>query len=208
MTAEPKLKRMSTLIITTGIAESVMLFLFYWIVNDQVPIINGRGMFFADFYIWLNAWTLLFLIFGTNRLINRFGLVVALLTLPLALLFGSSYLIVQSTMVAMYLLRIIYSALEQSLYGQGLDRLILEVDESHARQVRPILHGLAVRMGRALGAILVMILALGAGISFTHMTVVFMAILFFWAGTAYSLRPYLHRSSLLSHQGVNFGTTE
>lgn len=208
MAANPQLKRISALILTTGMAEAVILFLFYWMVNDQVAITQGRALFFANFYIWLNTGTLLFLIFGTNRLINRLGLIFALAAMPFALIFGSAYLLIQSTMVAMYIVRITFSALEQSLYGQGIDRLILEVDESQAPQVRPILHGLAIRTGRGLGAILVIALALGAGISFTHMSVVFLAILFFWAGIAYSLRLYVHRSSLLSTQGTNFGTTE
>jgi hypothetical protein len=151
---------------------------------------------------------LLFLIFGTNRLINRLGLIFALAAMPFALIFGSAYLLIQSTMVAMYVVRITFSALEQSLYGQGIDRLILEVDESQAPQVRPILHGLAIRMGRGLGAILVIILALGARISFTHMSVVFLVILFFWAGIAYSLRPYLHNPSLHSAPDTPSGTIE
>jgi hypothetical protein len=154
-------------------------------------------MFFAHFYIWLNASTLFFLIFGTNRLINRFGLLIALGSLPIALLFGSVFLILQTAIAAMYTIRIIYSALEQSLYGQGMDRLILEVGERQAPQVRQVLHGLTIRMGRGLGAVLVMILALGAGISFTHLTGVFMVVLLIWAGISLSLRHYLHKSSLL-----------
>jgi hypothetical protein len=38
MAANPQLKRISTLILTTGMAEAVMLFLFYWMVNNQVAI--------------------------------------------------------------------------------------------------------------------------------------------------------------------------
>lgn len=208
ITKSPKLKRMSTLIVVTGIAETIMIFLFYWFANDQVPILNGRGMFFANFYIWLNSWTLLFLLFGTNRLINRFGLIAALVSMPVALFFSSTYLIVQTAMVAMFVLRITYSSLEQSLYGQGLDRLILEVDEKHASLVRPVLHGLAIRLGRGLGAILVIILVLGAGISFTYMTVVFMLILFFWLGIALSMRPYIHKPSLLSPRVPPLSVTE
>ena len=191
MAANPKLKRIGILILTTGIAEAVMLFLFYWLVNDQVAITNGRALFFANFYIWLNTGTLLFLVFGSNRMINCMGLIFALAAMPFSLALGSAYLLLQISMIAMYIVRITFSALEQSLYGQGLDRLILEVDESQAPQVRPILHGLAVRSGRGLGSILVIILALGAGISFTHISVVFLAILLFWMGMAISLRPYL-----------------
>jgi len=165
------------------------------IVTPQVPITAGRTLFFADFYIWLNAWTLLFLVFGTNRLINRFGIIFALAFMPIALFLGSAFLLYQTVIAAIYGLRIIYSSLEQSLYGQGLDRMILEVDEQDVRSVRPVLHGLVIRIGRAVGALLILLLAQGAGISFNHMTVVFMLILVIWLGIALSLHRFLHRSS-------------
>lgn len=191
--ANTKLKRMAYLIATTGIAESVLIYLFYWLITEQVPGSNGRTSFFSDFYIWLNACTLLFLVFGSNRLINRIGLGIVLLTLPLALFLGSVYLFLQSIVVAIYILRIAYSALEQSLYGQGLDHMILEVPLKQAPLVRPVLHGLAIRVGRGLGAILVLILAIGAGLSFSHMTIVFMVVLGIWIGIVISLRGHLEK---------------
>jgi len=204
----PKLKRMASLISITGIAESIMLYLFYWLVTEQVPITAGRTLFFADFYIWLNAWTLLFLVVGTNRLINRFGLIFALAFMPVSLFLGSAFLLYQTVIAAIYGLRIIYSSLEQSLYGQGLDRMILEMDEQDVRSVRPVLHGLAVRLGRGLGALLVLLLALGAGISFSLLTVVFMLILVIWLGIALSLHRFLHRSSPLMPPLHNLRSTE
>lgn len=189
--ASQKLKRMAYLIVTTGIAESIMIYLFYWLITEQVPGSTGRTAFFADFYIWLNACTLLFLIFGTNRLINRFGLVLALLSLPIALFLGSLYLFAQSIIIAIYILRISYSAIEQSLYGQGIDRLILEVPMHMAALVRPVLHGLAIRVGRGVGAVLVLVLAVGAGLSFSHITVVFIVVICFWISIVVSLRGQL-----------------
>jgi ATP/ADP translocase len=195
---DPKLKRMASLIVTTGVAESLILYLFYWLVSDQVPITAGRTLFFSDFYIWVNAWTLVFLVFGSNRLINRFGLFLALAALPFALFLGSAYLLYHTAVAAMYVVRIVYSSLEQSLYGQGLDRMMLDIEPNQAPIARPLLHGLAVRVGRGMGAVLVLLLALGAGISFSHLTIVLMIILLVWLGIARSLKDYLHRSSPMS----------
>ena len=192
---ESKLKRMASLIVATGVAESIILYLFYWLVSEQVPATAGRTLFFSDFYIWLNAWTLVFLVFGSNRLINRFGLFLALAALPFALFLGTAYLLYHSAVAAMYVVRIIYSSFEQSLYGQGLDRMMLDIDPSQEPIARPLLHGLAIRVGRGGGALLVLLLALGAGISFSHLTIVLMILLLIWLGIALSLKGYLHRSS-------------
>lgn len=182
---------MAGLILMRGMADTVLLYLFYWLVTEQTASTNGRTVFFADFYIMLNASTLLLLVFGTNRIINRFGFILALLILPLSLLLGTSYLIVQSLMVVAYVLRIADSALEQSLYSQSLDRVILQVDESQAPSVRPIFHGLAPRIGRGLGALCVLILTFGIGVTFRQMSVFYLVILVLWTLTVFSLRPHL-----------------
>ncbi len=193
--ADTKLKRMAYLIMITGAAETFMLYLFYWLVTEQVPAPNGRTLFFSDFYIWMNAITLLFLIFGTNRVINRYGVVLALVSMPITLFFGSAYLLYHTVVASIYALRIIYSSLEQSLYGQGLDLLILDVGKTQAPLVRPVLHGLAIRMGRGLGALLVLALALGAGLSYIQLTAIFMGLLAVWVWIAFSLKKFLHKSS-------------
>jgi len=189
--SDSKLLRMTGLILMRGMADTVLLYLFYWLVTEQTPSINGRSVFFADFYIVLNASTLLLLVFGTNRIINRIGLILALLILPSSLLLGTSFLLVQALMIVAYVLRIADSALEQSLYNQSLDRVILQVDEAQAPSVRPVFHGLAPRVGRGLGAICVLILTFGIGVTFHQMSVFFLAILVLWILTAFSLRPYL-----------------
>ncbi len=189
--SDSKLKQMAGLILMRGMADTVLLYLFYWLVTDQTPSTNGRTVFFADFYIVLNASTLLLLVFGTNRIINRVGLILALLILPFTLLLGTSYLIVQTLIVVAYVLRIVDSALEQSLYSQSLDRVILQVDEFRAPSVRPVFHGLAPRIGRGLGAICVLILTFGIGVTFQQMSFFFLVILVLWTLTVFSLRPHL-----------------
>ena len=147
-------------------------------------------MFFADFYILLNAGTLLILLMGTNRLIDRYGLVFSLAALPVALFLGGLYLIFNTAMVVVYILRIVDSAVVQSFYFQGEDRLLLEIDESRAPYVRPILQGLAVRIGRGLGAALILILALGIGVSNFQMAAFMAVILLIWIAAVLSLHRY------------------
>ncbi len=186
-----KLRRVASIILMRGIADTVLLYLFYWLVTEQTGIKIGRTIFFADFYILLNGFTLLLLIFGTNRLINRFGLILALLTLPAALSFGTVYLIFQAAMVVTYGLRILDSALEESLYLQGIDRMLLTVDDSQVFVVRPLLQGLSVRTGRNLGAVSILVLSLGFGASFATMAVFFLVVLVIWILATLSLRSHL-----------------
>ena len=188
--SDNRIKRMALIISLRGVSETVLIYLFYWLVAEQTPAVNGRTLFFADFYILLNAGTLLILLMGTNRLIDRYGLVFSLITLPVALFLGSVYLIFNIAMVVTYVLRIVDTAFEQSFYFQGVDRLLLDVDESRASYVRPILQGLAVRVGRGVGAALILVLALGIGVSASHMAVFLAAILLIWITAVISLHRH------------------
>ena len=96
-------------------------------------------------------------------------------------------------MVVTYGLRILDSALEQSLYLQGIERMLLTVDDSQVFVVRPLLQGLSVRIGRSLGAVIILVLALGFGVSFAFMAVFFLAVLVIWILTTLSLRSQLRR---------------
>jgi len=193
--SDKRIMRMAVIITMRGVAETVLVYLFYWLVTEQTPAANGRTLFFADFYILLNAGTLLILLMGTNRLIDRYGLVFSLAALPVALFLGSLYLILNTAMVVVYILRIVDRAVVQSFYFQGEDRLLLEVDESRAPYVRPILQGLAVRVGRGLGAALILILALGIGVSLFQMAAFMAVILLIWIAAVLSLRRFYRKTS-------------
>ena len=189
-----KLKRMAGLILTAAAAETVLFYLFYWLITLQTPGQNGRTLYFADFYIWLHASTLLFLIFGANRIINRYGLLLALLTTPIAMIFGTSFLIVHTALIVMYIMRIAYSTLEDSIYNQGIDLMILHGSKTYLPIILRIFHGLMWRIGRGAGAVVTGILAVILKMSFQFMSLVFLGLLVLWIVFALSLHPYLKKA--------------
>jgi len=191
-----KLKKMASLILTSGIAETLLIFLFYWLITEQITSSNGRTLFFADFYILLNSVTLIMLLFGANRLINRFGLLFALLSIPVALILGTTFLMLQSLVVVVYILKIVNSVLERSLYGQGIDRMILDIKEQQSSRIRPILEGLMERIGQGFGAVLILVLITFTDITFNHMTMVYLGALLLWAYTILSLGSQLHKTKI------------
>jgi ATP/ADP translocase len=191
----PKLKRMAGLIMTAGAAETVLFYLFYWLITLQTSGDNGRTLFFANFYLWLHASTLLFLIFGANRIISKYGLLIALITTPVAMVFGTSFLIFHTAMIVIYIMRIVLSTLEDSIYYPGIDRTILDAARTHSPIIQRIFHGLIGRIGRGIGAVVTGLLAVILGLSFQVMSLVFLVLLLLWILWALSLRPYLAKKS-------------
>jgi hypothetical protein len=97
----------------------------------------------------------------------------------------------------MYILRIAFSALEDSIYTQSVDLMILEVSKDHSPLIQRLFHGLARQVGRGLGAVLVGILAVLLHLSFQMIALFFMLILVAWIGTAISLRPFFKKPAAL-----------
>ena len=131
-------------------------------------------------------------------MINRYGLLFALLTTPVALVFGTSFLIVHTALIVMYIMRIVHSTLEDSIYSPGIDRMILDVAKTHSPIIQRIFHGLMWRVGRGVGAVVTGILAVILGLSFQVMSLVFMGLLSLWILGALSLRPYLKKDSIIN----------
>ncbi|MEM1418446.1 MAG: hypothetical protein AAGH15_26360 [Myxococcota bacterium] len=189
----PVLRRLAGVIFATGVAESLAGFLFYWVVTLEVEHADGRTSFFADFQLWLNGGTFLLLLTGSNRILDRFGLAIGIATMPLALAFGTTFVVAQLTLTSIYVVRMLEGILEQSVYGQGLDRAVFSVPTPHAESVRPVLLGLMERLGRGVGAIVVFTGYVGFSMALRPTAVLYLAVLVAWFLGAISLRHQLPR---------------
>jgi ATP/ADP translocase len=187
----PGLGRLAALILIGGVADTILKYLFYWLVSEQTTPTNGRTLYFANFYLWLNGASLLMLAFGSSRLIQRFGVGLALLSLPAAASLGAASLAFSTVLAVMYVLKIVESALHNTLYEPGIDRLYLLVPEHRAAEARALLNGLISRVGEGAGAILVLALSFGLGIGLRAMTLVLLSVLLAWVAAAVSVRTGL-----------------
>jgi hypothetical protein len=186
-----KLRRMAALQLATGVAEALVVYLFYWIVTEQTSGESGRTVFFAGFYMWLHAGTLAVLVFGANRVVDRLGLLFALLSLPVALTLGTVVLLVHTVLLVMFVLRVIEAALEESFYELGVERVLLDVEGERAPAVRPILQAVMGRLGRGAGALLVLVLTLLLAVEMRVLIVVYLGVLVLWTLAAVALRRCL-----------------
>lgn len=185
--SDPYLRGLTVLVLVTGVADTMMKYLFYWFVSEQTSASGGRTLYFAGFYVWLNAASLFMMAFGTERVIRRHGLRLALLSLPVALVFGAASLAVSLALIVMYGLRVVEGAFRSALYEPGLERLYLRIPDDRFGVLRPVLSGLTGRAGEGLGAVLVMSLALALAPSLRTMVGFYLLVLLAWAGVVMAL---------------------
>ncbi len=184
------LSRLAALLFTGGVADTLLKYLFYWLVSEQTrpDSATGRTLYFSTFYLWLNGASLVLLAFASERLIRRFGLTFALLSLPVALALGATSLAVTTALAVMYVLKIVEGALHSSIYEPGVDHVYLHLEPERAEPARVLLHGLVGRLGEGAGAILVLALTFGVGVSLRGMLAVLLVVLLGWTACALAVR--------------------
>lgn len=174
-----------------GVADSILKYVFYWLVSLQTGDGDGRTLYFAAFYSWMNGVNLLFLALGTGRLIQRAGLVPSLASLPFATGAGTAALVVSPAVGLLYALRVVENSLRSVLYEPALDRVFLRLPGDLAWRLQPLLKGVGPRTGEGLGAVL--LLGLGARAAFGpgHAAILLFGVLLAWLVAVLALRGRL-----------------
>ncbi len=192
---EPIARLAAVLVLAGGASDTLLKYLFYWVISEQTPAAGGRTLLFADFYLWVNGANLFVLALGSSRLIRRVGLAMALATLPLALAFGTAALAFQSAVVIVYAVRVVESSLHAALYDPSLDRLFRGLRGDAIEPVRGLLKGAVPRLGEGGGALLVIAARhlLGAGLP--GLLAVFAGLIAAWLAGIGTLGRLLRRSA-------------
>jgi len=180
----------AAVVLLGGAADTLLAYGFYWLVSLQVGYENGRTLYFATFYAWLNGVNLALLAFGTPRLIQRFGLGFALVSLPLAAAAGASVLAIHAVVTVMYALRIATTSLRSALYEPALNRLLVAIPAGEGGPTR-LLRGLIPRFGEALGAVVALVFSLVPALDVRALALLLVALLLAWAAAAAALRSAL-----------------
>ena len=145
----------------TGVACILLDYTFLWLVSDEVDAKKGRTAFFADFYVAVNAVSLVMLLFGSGRLISRIGVTLALLSVPLALAGGGLWLLARPSLAAMCVIRVVKDGLVRTMFEPATERVMMRAAGARYDTVRTVLGGLGFSLGMGLAAILVIALTFG-----------------------------------------------
>lgn len=185
---DPKLFSLALFFFMSGATAVLPQFLFYWIISEQVKSTTGFVGFFSTFYIWLNSISLFMLVFGSERIIHRFGLLFALLALPVTLLLGSAYLFFFTLVGAIYVLKIIEETMDETIHEPAIEELFLKLNQSQVPLLRPFLGAFVNRLGKGVMAIFVLLLTLVFHIPMRGMILFLIFSYLLWAITIVALK--------------------
>lgn len=155
---EPYVGRLAALIAISTATVLAVDYLFKYVAKATIPAAE-LGDFFARYYAVLNAVALLTQLFVSMRIVQRFGVVIALAVLPLLLLAGSGGVVVLAGAFAMVMLtKGADGVLRHSLHRVTMELMYMPLAGEIRDRAKSLLDAVFVRGTQALtaGAILVL----------------------------------------------------
>ncbi|MCP5112776.1 MAG: hypothetical protein GY953_18270 [bacterium] len=140
-------------------------FQFYWTAAS-----SGRGsqenlQFFASFYMFLNAASLLVQVFLMPLLQRKLGVHGSLMILPAVLSAGSAALAVTASGLMRAGLRVTEGGLKSSIHRSNWEQAYLPLSREVRTRAKLLVDGMATHMGEGVAAVLLLVWLRGAGVS-------------------------------------------
>jgi AAA family ATP:ADP antiporter len=164
---------------------------------------NAIGRFLGDFYFYAGIACLAVQLLMTSRLLRRFGIGPALFVVPVALLLGSTAVLIFGTLWAAILLRGSDQVLRYSIDKSSVELLYLPVAPGIKLAVKSFIDTVVWRMGDGLAGVALLVVATWSGLSAPHVSWVNLVFILGWIVAAFvARREYVEtlRESILRHR--------
>ncbi len=156
--SSPYIRSIAALILTASIVTSVAGWQFKALSKMFIPEKNALAAFWGDFYFYAGIAGLLVQLLCTSRLLRRFGLGTALFVVPMALLLGSTGVLIWGgvTIWAAIALRSGINVFQYSIDKPSVELLYLPVASHIKNQVKSFIDTVVWRFGDGLAAMAVL----------------------------------------------------
>jgi ATP:ADP antiporter, AAA family len=150
------LRAIAGLIWVSAFVTEIIDWQFKAVAKEFIPAKDHLATFFGDFTFYAGILTLVVQLLVTSRLLRRFGIGVALCTLPVALLASSAYMLLTGTLFSAALLRGTDWVGRHSIDKSSVELLYLPLPNWIKFQVKWLIDTVIWRMGSALAAVTVL----------------------------------------------------
>jgi AAA family ATP:ADP antiporter len=113
---------------------------------------KGNAGFFANFYIMLNFFSLLFQLFVTPRIQQKIGIHSGLMILPFALVGGAGFAGAAATAFSLSALRVTEGGLRSSIHRSLWEQAFIPIVSTDRSVVKLAVDGIAARIAEGIGA--------------------------------------------------------
>src|SRR4029077_5603852 len=183
--SSPYLRAIAAVIWISSFVTAVVGWQFKAIAKEFIPAKDHLAAFFGDFTFYAGILALIVQLLVTSRFLRRFGIGVALFTLPVALLAASSYMLLGGTLFAVVLLRGTDWVWRYSIDKSTVELLYLPPPSRIKFQVKWFIDTVLWRMGDGLAGLTVLLFVTYVKLTARQMSWVGMALVGGWLAAAW-----------------------
>jgi hypothetical protein len=185
---------MLVLLLTVAVVVEAFIDYEYKFVAKQSFVSKDHlTAFFGSITFYIGIFSLLFQMLVTNRILKRFGVAWAILMLPAGLLISFLALAAHPTLWAAALLQLVDGGFSYSIHRSGMELLYLPIPPQTRNAVKGFIDMFVDRAGRAVGAVLLLLLTVVLPLSISSLSLVAVALIVGWIVMVVVVkREYLH----------------
>jgi AAA family ATP:ADP antiporter len=174
------LRAIASVIWISSFVTAVIGWQFKAIAKDFIPAKDHLAAFFGDFTFYAGILALVVQLLLTSRLLRRFGIGLALFTLPVALLASSAYMLLAGTLFAAVLLRGSDWVWRYSIDKSAVELLFLPLPARLKFQVKWLIDTVIWRMGDGIAGLTILCFAAYLGLTPRQMSWVGLVLVVGW----------------------------
>ena len=182
------LRSIAALIWVSAFVTEVIDWQFKSVAKEFIPVKDHLAAFFGDFTFYAGILTLVVQLLVTSRLLRRFGIGVALFTLPVGLVATSGYMLLTGTLFSAILLRGTDWVWRHSIDKSSVELLYLPLPSRVKMQVKWFIDTVIWRMGTGLAGVTVLFFVTYLRLSARQMSWVGLVLVGGWLAAAWVAR--------------------
>ena len=133
------LKSILVMVCSAAICSRIIEYQFKITAVNSYTASEDLAAFFGDYYMVLNALTLIMQLFLTGYILHHFGVLVGLLLLPLGLAIGSLSFLVIANLSSIFVARLFDQAFKFSIQSTSNEILWTPIQKQKARRAKPLI---------------------------------------------------------------------
>ena len=136
---DPYLRSILLMVCSAAICSRIVEYQFKISAVNTYPTSETLASFFGEYYMILNAVTLIMQLFLTGYVLNNFGVLGGLLLLPLGLAIGSISFFIFANLSSIFLARLVDQAFKFSVQSTSNEILWTPVQRQKSRRAKPLI---------------------------------------------------------------------
>ena len=187
-TFTPYLKSLAIIIGLAAITSRIVDYQFKIIAVAAFPLQDDLVNFFGQYYAVTGIATIVIQLFVTSKLLSRFGILVAILILPVFLMLGSFGFFITPILATVYISKFSDQVFKFTLHNSSIQLLWIPVKNTIKTRLKPIVEG-SIRAGlEGLSGVLIFIAVTVFNIPIHYLSLSIVLIAIYWINKSFPLK--------------------